>query len=148
MTYLNKLCSTSMIEASLSSAQTVSSGDMVLFDTIRATHSHGVSLNATTGEVTLDTSKHYRIQASVDVTRSNTSTSYRFAWIDSSGVEISAADGGYDASWNLSSTANATYTAMYQSVSPVSPIRLKVTSVSANSTLNLATKLIILEITP
>lgn len=137
-----------MIEASLSSPQTVSAGDMVLFDTIRATHAHGVSLNATTGEVTLDTSKHYRIQASVDVTRSSTSTSYRFAWIDSSGAEITAADGGYDATFTVATNANATYTAVYQSVSPVSPIRLKVVSVHANSTLNLATKLIILEVTP
>ena len=135
-----------MIEVSLSSTATVSTGSMVPFDTVRATGAHGVSVNSSTGEVSLDTSKQYYIQASVDVTRSSTTTGFRFAWVDSAGAEISAANGGYDAQWDYSIYANATYTAVYQSTAPVSPIRLKVTSISANSTINLATKILILEV--
>jgi hypothetical protein len=59
MTYLgsNPQATAVMIEVSLSAAQTASAGDYVLFDTIRATGSHGVSVNSSTGELTLDTSK-------------------------------------------------------------------------------------------
>lgn len=145
MTYLHKTVPITMIELSLSSPQTASSGSMVLFDTIRATGAHGVSTNATTGEVTLNTAKHYYVQASIDVTRSSTSSNWRFAWVDSTGTEISATDGGYDASWEYSTTSNATYTAVYQSTAPLSSIRLKATTLNTNSTINLSTKVLILE---
>lgn len=148
MTYVRKLCSTAMIEVSLSATQTVSSSSVILFNTIRATHSHGVSVNPSTGEITLDTTKHYYIQASIDVTRANTTSDFRFFWINSTGAEIVAANGGYDANWQDNSTSNATYTAVYQTVSPVSPIRLRVAPIASNSTVNLATKLLILEVTP
>lgn len=157
MTYLgsNPQATAVIIEASLSSAQTASAGDYVLFDTIRATGSHGVSVNSSTGELTLDTSKQYYVQASIDVSRSSTSGSWRFAWVDSSGTEISADLGGYDAEWNYSppgtttSGSNATYTAVYQSelVQVESPIRLKATTLSTASSILTATKLLILEVT-
>lgn len=145
MTYFSRKVPMRMIEVSLSATQTASSGSMVLFDTIRATGTHGVTVNSSTGEIGLDTSRHYYVQASIDVTRSSTTSSYRFAWIDSTGAEISAANGGYDAAWEYSNTSNATYTAVYQSAAPVSPIRLKATLLNANSTINLSTKLLILE---
>jgi len=147
MSYLRIPVPLTMIEVSLSSAATVSTGSMVPFDTVRATGSHGVTVNSSTGEVTLDTSKQYYIQASVDVSRSSTTTGFRFAWVDSTGTEIGVASGGYDAQWDYNNNSTATYTAVYQSTTPVSPIRLKVDSISASSTLNLATKLFILEVT-
>lgn len=158
MTYLGSSpqATAVMIEVSLSSAQTASAGDYVLFDTIRATGSHGVSVNSSTGELTLDKSKQYHVQASIDVSRSSTTGSWRFAWVDGSGAEISADLGGYDAEWNYvpsGTTAgggNATYTAVYQSgLAPAeSPIRLKATTLSPASSILTATKLLILEVTP
>lgn len=147
MSYLRIPVPLTMIEVSLSSTATVSTGSMVPFDTVRATGSHGVTVNSSTGEVSLDTSKQYYIQASVDVSRSSTTSGFRLAWVDSTGTEISASNGGYDAQWDYSNSSNATYTAVYQSTTPVSPIRLKVALISANSTVNLATKLLILEVT-
>ena len=82
MTYLNTQAAATMIEVTLSSAQTASQGDFVLFDTIRATGSHGVSVNSSTGELSLDPSKYYRVQASIDVSRSSTTSSWRFAWVN------------------------------------------------------------------
>lgn len=157
MTYFkNAQVDATMIEVTLSSAQTASQGDFVLFDTIRATGSHGVSVNSSTGELSLDTTRQYYIQASIDVDRSSTTSSWRFAWVDSSGNEISAADGGYDAEWTWhasSATAtnvpNATYTAIYQpnQYQTQTPIRLKATVLNPTSSILTATKLFILEVT-
>lgn len=153
MTYFkNAPALTTMIEVTLSSAQTASQGDFVLFDTIRATGSHGVSVNSSTGELSLDPNKYYRIQASIDVSRSSTTSSWRFAWVDSGGNEISAADGGYDAQWdyhtasNNAGVPNATYVAMYQPTNlPATPIRLKATTLAAASSILPSTALIIIE---
>ena len=46
MTYFNRIVPMRMIEVTLSSAQTASQGDYVLFDTIRATGTHGVTVNS------------------------------------------------------------------------------------------------------
>lgn len=153
MTYLHQRVPMRMIEVTKSSAQTAGSGDIVLFDTIRATGSHGVTVNSSTGEIGLDTAKQYRVQASIHVDRSSTTSSWRFAWIDANGNEISAADGGYDAEWtwhasSATSAPNATYVAMYQSNSPIGSIRLKATLLSASSSILTSTALFILEATP
>lgn len=151
MTYLHKIVPMRMIEVTKSSAQTASSGDIVLFDTIRATGTHGVTVNSSTGEIGLDTSKHYHIEASIHVDRSSTSSSWRFAWVDSNGTEISATDGGYDAEWTWHSsgtstgTPNPTYVAVYQSASPLSAIRLKATLLNASSSILTQTSLFVLE---
>lgn len=154
MTYLSRVVPMRMIEVTLSSSQTASQGDYVLFDTIRATGSHGVTVNSSTGEIGLDTSKHYHIEASIHVNRSSLSSSWRFAWVDSTGTEISAADGGYDAEWTWHSssvsygTPNPTYVAVYQSASPLSSIRLKATLLNASSSILTQTSLLILEANP
>ena len=155
MTYLvNKELSVVMIEATLSSAQTASQNDYVLFDTLRATGSHGVSLNSSTGAITLDPSKHYHIQASADVDRAANTDSYRFAWHDSNGTELTAAQGAFDANWEWHNAVTTygiptpTYTAIYQSAQPLSEIRLRATTLGANSTILKQFSLLILEITP
>jgi hypothetical protein len=154
VTYIPKTVPIQLVEVTLSSDQTASSGDVVLFDTIRATGSHGVSVNATSGEIGLDTSKHYHIEASIHVERSSTTSSWRFAWIDSSGNEISAADGGYDAEWTYYSNPldfnvpSGTYVAVYQATTPLSSIRLKATTLATSSLVLTQTSVIIVEVTP
>lgn len=154
MTYLPKTVQTTIIEVTKSTSQTASAGDIVLFDTIRATGSHGVTANSSTGVIGLDTSKHYHIEASIHVDRSSTTSSWRFAWVDSTGTEISAADGGYDAEWTYYANTAAfdvpsgTYVAVYQSTDPLSEIRLKATLLGASSSILTQTALIIVEVTP
>ena len=154
MTYsVTQPLKTVMIEVTLSSSHSISSGDAVLFDTLRASGTHGVSLNASTGEISLDTSKHYYIQASMFVNRANNSSSWNFAFYDNTLTLISAANGGYDASWDdhsasASTGLNATYTAVYQSASPYSSIYLKAVDVAASSVINISTSLFILEVDP
>lgn len=148
MTYTGtKEQSATLLEISKSTTQTVSSGDIVLWDTIRATGTHGVTVNSSTGEITLDTSKHYHLRCSLDVQRSSYSD-MRFAFVDSAGNIISAEEGGYDA--NLFENGQRTFTmvAVYQTHSPISPIRLKAVTVGANSTIQTSMSIFALEVTP
>lgn len=148
MTYIGqKQVDCVMIEVSLSASQTVSSGDIILWDTIRASGSHGVSVNSSTGVISLDTSKHYHIRCSVDVERSSYND-MRFAFIDSTATEITAVDGGYDANFFEDVKKTFTMVAVYQSQSPLASVRLKAVTVPASSTVLTSMSMFILEVTP
>ena len=148
MSYYSRKLPTQLIEISLSSAQTASQNDYVLFDTLRATGTHGVTLNTSTGQIGLDTTKQYSVRASIHVQRSNSTSSYTFAWHDSGGSLITPTNGGYDARFEDGTSANSTYIATYQNSSPISAIRLRATLLAASSTILTATKVIIIEVTP
>ena len=145
MTYLNKVTPMRMIEVTLSSGQTASQGDYVLFDTIRATGSHGVTVNSSTGEIGLGAGSRYHIVASIDVNRSATTSSWEFKWHDAAGNVLGSSDGAFDAKWTYSGTANATFTAVYQSSMPLSGVKLRATTLNANSIINTSTRLLIME---
>ena len=158
MTYLTPLAAlpalTRIYELSLSTSQTVSSGDVIKFDTVRATSSGGgVTNDSTTGAITLSTSYRYFIQCSIDVTRASNTDSIRVAFFDSDlDAEIGINDGGYDSTWTYhapSSTTtqpNATLHAEYIPTSTaVSPIKVKVFDVGNNSEINTNFSMIIVE---
>lgn len=146
MSYLPTKRNLVMIELTLSSAQTASQGDFVKWDTVRATGTHGVSVNASTGEVSLDPSRQYHIVASVDVDRSSLTSSWSFEWCDSSGTELTADQGNFGAQWTYSGAdINATFTAVYQSPTPLSVIKLKATTLAASSTFNTSFRCLIME---
>lgn len=147
MSFLPIKRSLNVIELTLSTAQTASQGDFVKWDTIRASGTHGVSINSATGEVSLDPSRQYHIVASIDVDRSSLTSSWAFNWCDSSGTELTYAEGSFDARWNYSglSHTNATFTAVYQSARPESVIKLKATALAANSAFNTSFRCLIME---
>lgn len=146
MSYLPTKRNLVMIELTLSSAQTASQGDFVKWDIIRATGTHGVSINATTGEVSLDPSRQYHIVASIDVDRSSVTSDWRFDWADSSGTSLTPSDGAFEGQWTyLAGNINATFTAVYQSTTPLSIIKLKATTLAANSAFNTSFRCLIME---
>lgn len=147
MSYLPTKRNLVMIELTLSSAQTASQGDFVQWDTVRATGTHGVSINASTGEVSLDPSRQYHIVASIDVDRSSLISSWAFNWCDSTGTELTYADGSFDGRWDYSgiTQTNATFTAVYQSATPLSVIKLKATTLAASSSFNTSFRCLIME---
>ena len=151
MSYINAEIPMRMIEVTLSSGQTASQGDFVLFDTIRATGTHGVSVNASTGEVSLNTGKMYYVIASIHLDRSVIAADWAFAWCDSAGVELTPSDGGFDANWIYAlpsvytGSPNGTFTAVYISNTPESVIKLKAKTLAASSTIRTETKIFILE---
>lgn len=143
---------TNMHELSLSSSQTVSSGDIIKFDTLRSTSSGGVSNNSSTGEITLSSSYRYSLIASVDIERASTTDDIRVAFFDGA-TEITPANGGFDATWEYhasSSTTgqpNCTLQAWYTpSGAAASPVTLKVFDISNNSTITTGMTVLILEV--
>lgn len=153
MTYritTSKTVTTRMIELSLSAPQTASSGDVVVFDVVRASHTgHGVSVS--NGTISLDTSRSYWVQASIDVSRSSLTSSWAFAFYDSSSLQIVVDDGGFPAQWEYHSSSlgvdqpNATFTATYVALSPVASLTLRAVTLATSSTINTGTRIFILE---
>lgn len=144
---------TRMIELSLSADQTISTGQTVLFDTIRASDAgHGVSLSS--GSIQLDQTRSYWLQASLDVTRASTASSIKFTFHDSGGTAMTATQGAFSCEWEYYSATpaagrpNATYTATYVSTGVTEPaITLRATTIFPASTINSqGFKIIILEV--
>jgi hypothetical protein len=133
---------TRMIELSLSADQTISVGQIVLFDTIRASHvGHGVSLSS--GIIQLDQTRNYWMQASMDVTRASYTSDAEFTFYNASGTAMTAAEGAFPAVWEYhsptpaSGRANATYTAAYVSTGTTeSAVSLRASSISSASVIN------------
>jgi hypothetical protein len=136
------------IELSHSASQSTSTGVIAKFDTQRESHTSGVSVDAF-GKISLDTSRKYWIQASIDITRGSTTSSWDFAFVDGSGTALDYTDGAFDAQWDYASTTtsrNATFTVTYVSESPVSAIQLKCVSALSGSSLNVGTRIFIIEV--
>jgi len=122
MTYLLNASTTEkttrLYELSLSSNLSVSSGDVIVFDTLRSSSSGGLSYNTTTGVITLSAAYTYMLWASVDITRSSTTGSFRVAFFnEATNTEIDVSGGGYDVTWNHDGggigTGNTTLQAHY-----------------------------------
>ena len=148
------IATTRIYELSLSTAQTVNSGDVVKFDTVRVTTSGGgVSNNSSTGDITLNSSYRYFLQCSFDITRASITDSIRVAFFNSTtNAELTVSEGSYDATWTYHSKTstyaqpNPTFQAEYIPVGiAVSPIQIKVFDVSNNSQINTNFSLIIVE---
>ena len=149
-----KVQDVAIVEITRASSLGIVSGNTCIFDTLRSTGGHTLSLNTGTGEITLDPFKHYYIQASIDITRGSTTSSFSFAWVDEAGAVISNADGGFDQNWDWHSSTgttnvpNATMTAMYVTQAPKSKIKLKAVSVAAGSSFDGNLSVIVYEVTP
>tara|TARA_Y100001973_G_C5198830_1_gene336186 strand:- start:2469 stop:2954 length:486 start_codon:yes stop_codon:yes gene_type:complete len=145
---------TRIYELTLSTGQTVNSGDTIKFDTLRQTEAGGgVTNNATSGAITLSNDFRYFLQCSIDVDRVSNLNSIRVAFFNSDlDTELTVSDGAYDAAWIYHSSTvitaqpNPTLQAEYiPTGAAISPIKIKVFDVGNNSTINTNFSLIILE---
>ena len=140
----------SLIELSNSTSQSISTGNIARFDTQRESHTSGVSVDAS-GNISLNTNYKYWIQASIDINRGTTNSSWEFAFVDGTGSALDYTDGAFVAQWSYVGTlgyTNATFTATYVSESPVSTLRLKAVNAISGSTLNVGTRILIIEVQP
>jgi len=144
---------TNLIELTRGINQAVTTGTALILPTIRATSSgHGVIVSNTTGEITLPGGYDYYVQASIEIDRNANTESFRIAFTDSGGTEVTAADGGFDCvyEWHSSSTTtnvpNFTLSAVYASASPLSSIFLKCMSMTAGSVMTTNTSIIIVQV--
>ena|SRR5210317_1137832 len=85
---------TNLIELTRGINQAVTTGTALILPTIRATSSgHGVIVSNTTGEITLPGGYDYYVQASIEIDRNANTESFRIAFTDSGGTEVTAAYG-------------------------------------------------------
>ena len=89
-----------------SSAQVLNNGDKLIFTASRSTGTSGVTINASTGDISLTSGKQYWAVLSIDVSRSNTSTGFSFGFYDQAGNLLGAADGASQSSWGVGQAAN------------------------------------------
>lgn len=142
---------TRLIELSSGINRSVSTGSALLLATIRATGAgHGVTVDATTGEISLPSGYDYYVQASIEIDRNANTDSFRIAFYDTGGTEITAADGGFDCvyDWHSSSTQlnvpNSTLSAVYAGTGR--SIFLKCASMTIGSVMTKETSIIIFQV--
>lgn len=135
------------IEYTQSSVQTISSGTDITWDTKRSTGGDSVSINSSTGVITLDSSKRYWIQASVNVDRS-ASGNIEFTFQTGAGGSLTQAQGAFPMLYVEDTTLpiiNSSFVASLMVVNPSTTYKLRCVTVDASSTLEAETHLFIME---
>lgn len=140
-----------MIEFTKSSDQSVTSGDAITFDTKKTSGGDSVSVNSSTGAITLNSSKSYWITLNLHVERGSTTQSFSSAFYDSSG-QITPENGGFNSDYsygafNSYSTKSPTFTAQFVIKYPTDTYYAKMISVGSSSSVSERTSLFILEVT-
>ena len=141
-----------MVEYTKSTSQTVSSGDVIVFDTKRSTGSDGTSVDSSTGVISLSGARNYWVQASLAVTMS-TNGSYEATFQDSAGNTLSESDGVFPAYHTITypdnfnnSYINHSYMGSLIVDNPTLDYKLVITAVPAGSTVLVETHLFIMEL--
>jgi hypothetical protein len=137
------------IELSLSAGQSISQGDKIEWDTIRATGSHGVSV--TNGEITLDTSKEYVMFTSIYIERGTRTDSYQFAYYDNTNTRLNYSAGAFDATWEhseigTSGVPSSSQVAPFVTLSPPSSVSVRAVVMTSTGTVTTSSRIIILEV--
>lgn len=149
MSYLNtRKASCAWVEFTQSSAQTISPGTDITWDTKRTTGGDSISINSSTGVITLDSSKRYWIQATISVDRSSNGD-FGFEFQTGAGAPLSQSDGGFklvyveDYSRPIISSS---FVASLVVDRPTTTYKLRCTGVDASSTLNAQSHLFVMEL--
>ena len=135
------------IEYTQSSAQTISSGTDITWNTKRTTGGDGVSIDSSTGIITLDSSKRYWIQASINVIRS-AAGNIEFTFQNGSGGSLSESDGVFPMIYVEDSTKpiiNSSFVTSLMVSNPLTTYKLRCVTIDANSTFASQSNLFIME---
>jgi hypothetical protein len=149
VSYLNtRKASCAWVEFTQSSAQTISSGTDITWDTKRTTGGDNISINSSTGVITLDSSRRYWVQATISVDRSSNGD-YAFEFQTGAGGALSQSDGGFKLVYVEDYTSpyvSSSFVASLVVDRPTTTYKLRCTSVDANSTLNAQSHLFVVEL--
>ena len=135
------------IEYTQSSAQTISSGTDITWNTKRTTGGDGVSIDSSTGIITLDSSKRYWIQASISVTRS-ADGNIEFTFQNGSGGSLSESNGNFPMLYVEDQSdpyINSSFVTSLVVSKPTTTYKLRCVTIDANSTFDLESHLFIME---
>ena len=138
------------VEFTQSSAQTISSGTDITWDTKRTTGGDNISVNSSTGVITLDSSKRYWIQATIGVDRSATGD-FAFEFQTGAGGSLTPSQGAFPMLYLEDTNTshpfiNSSFVASLMVSYPTTTYKLRCTSVDASSTLNSPTHLFVMEL--
>lgn len=150
MSFLNiRKASCAWVEYTQSSAQTISTNSVITWDNKKTTGSDSVSINSSTGVITLDSSRRYWIQASIHVTRPNSTSDIEFEFQTSSGTTVLPTDGGFKMIYvedNVAPYINSSFVASLMVSYPSTTYKLLCTNVANNSTFAPQSSLFIMEL--
>jgi hypothetical protein len=149
VSYLNtRKASCAWVEFTQSSAQTISSGTDITWDTKRTTGGDNISYNSSTGVITLDSSKRYWIQATINVVR-NGNGNIGFEFKNGAGGSLTQAQGNFPMLY-VEDTSNPYINSSFVSSLVVSyptiTYKLVCTQIDQNSTLASQSHLFIMEL--
>lgn len=149
MTFLASRKSTcALVEYSQSSTQTISSGTDITWDTKRTTGGDSISIDSSTGVITLDSSRRYWIQANINLTR-NGNSDFSFEFQTGAGATLTQSDGSFPILYLQDTTKpiiNSSLMASLMVSYPTITYKLRCTSIDANSTLESQSHLFIMEL--
>lgn len=135
------------IEYTQSSAQTINTGTDIVWDVERSTSTPAMSINSSTGVITLDSSKRYWIQASLNVIRTNIGH-IEFSFKTSTGGNLTQADGNFPMYYREDTTPyyiNSSFVVSLMVSYPSTAYKLVCTNVDTNSTLASQSHLFVME---
>lgn len=148
MSYLTtRKANCSWIEYTQSSAQTISSGTDITWNTKKTTGGDGVSIDSSTGIITLDSSKRYWIQASINVIRS-AAGNFEFTFQTGSGGSLSESDGVFPMLYvedSVKPIINSSFVTSLMVSKPTTTYKLRCVTIDANSTFASQSNLFIME---
>lgn len=150
MTHLAiRKASCAWVELTQSSAQTISSGTDITWDTKRTTGGDNISFNSSTGVITLDSSRRYWIQATINVVRSGNGN-FAFEFQTGAGVTLTPAQGGFPVIYIEQNTTkpfiNSSFVASLMVSYPVTTsYKLHCSNIDTNSTFASQSHLFIME---
>lgn len=149
MSYLNtRKASCAWVEYTQSSAQTISSGTDIIWDTSRSTGGDNILINSSTGVITLDSSRRYWIQATINVVRS-ANGNIGFEFKTGAGGSLTQAQGNFPMLYIEDTTnpyINSSFVASLMVSYPTSTYKLQCTTIDASSTLASQSHLFIMEL--
>ena len=135
------------IEYTQSSAQTISTGTDIVWDVERSTSTPAMSINSSTGVITLDSSKRYWIQASINVIRTDIGH-IQFSFKTSAGASLTQAEGNFPMYYREDTTPyyiNSSFVVSLMVSYPSTGYKLVCTEVDSNSTLASQSHLFVME---
>ena len=135
------------IEYTQSSEQTISSGTDIIWDTVRSTSTPSMSIDSSTGVITLDSNKRYWIQANINILRSGNG-GFEFKFLTGAGGSLSQSDGSFPILYVEDTSKPITNSSLMASLMvsyPTSTYKLQCIDIDANSTLKAQSHLFIME---
>ena len=151
MSYLNtRKASCAWVEFTQSSAQTISSGTDITWDTKRTTGGDNISINSSTGVITLDSSRRYWIQATINVTRSALGD-FAFEFQTGAGGSLTPSQGSFPVQYieavnGAKPYINSSLMASLMVSYPSTTYKLRCTSIDASSTFESQSHLFVMEL--